>query len=229
MPDRSTSMIVAALQQRSGQGEDFSRHRQQPQHARHRRSHGIDPRRDFGQRAARQARARRRRQAHLLDRSGNSALHYAAERGNVEVLRLMLDAKAPPDTPNKQGITPLMTAAGRGQARHRRACCWPRGASVDKQDFTGRDALSWARGPPAERRSLRSCARPARNDPLSRCAGAARGGGRRRRAGCRRTRRREDAADEDQRGAGDPGRLHLGADGRQRAAQDQRWSGQLTR
>jgi uncharacterized protein len=79
----------------------------------------------------------------LLDKSGNSALHYAAERGNVEVLRLMLDAKAPPDLLNKQGATPLLIAAGRGRAEAVRLLL-DRGASVAKQDYTGRDALSWA-------------------------------------------------------------------------------------
>jgi len=79
----------------------------------------------------------------LLDKAGNSALHYAAERGNVELLRMMLDAKAPPDVLNKQGATPLMIGAGRGRIEAVRLLL-ERGASFAKQDYTGRDALSWA-------------------------------------------------------------------------------------
>jgi uncharacterized protein len=79
----------------------------------------------------------------LLDKTGNSALHYAAERGNIDVLRLMLDAKAPPDVLNKHGATPLLIAAGRGRVEAVRLLL-DRGASIAKQDYTGRDAMSWA-------------------------------------------------------------------------------------
>src|SRR5690349_4098741 len=66
-------------------------------------------------------------------KTGNSALHYAAERRNVGVLRMMLDAKAPPDLLNQQGATPLLVAAGRGRVDAVRLLL-ERGASLEKQD-----------------------------------------------------------------------------------------------
>ena len=47
----------------------------------------------------------------LRDADGDTALHGAAESGNVEIMRLLLDKGADPNTRNKQGGTPLMWAA----------------------------------------------------------------------------------------------------------------------
>ncbi len=79
----------------------------------------------------------------VVDKTGNTAMHYAAERGNTEVLRMLLDAKTPPDLSNKAGATPLMVGAGRGRTDIVRLLL-ERGASVAKQDYTGRNALNWA-------------------------------------------------------------------------------------
>ncbi|HEX7967598.1 MAG TPA: ankyrin repeat domain-containing protein, partial [Stellaceae bacterium] len=46
------------------------------------------------------------------DNFGRIALHWAAETGQAEIIRVLLAAKAPVDAQAKQGITPLMLAAG---------------------------------------------------------------------------------------------------------------------
>ncbi len=46
------------------------------------------------------------------DSFGRMALHWAAEAGQAETIRLLLAAKAPVDATARQGITPLMLAAG---------------------------------------------------------------------------------------------------------------------
>ena len=77
------------------------------------------------------------------DKFGNTALHYAAEHGSLDVMHELLDAKAPIDAQNRQGITPLMKAANNGQAAAVKLLLQS-GADTSKQDFTGRDALGWA-------------------------------------------------------------------------------------
>lgn len=83
--------------------------------------------------------------AHLdvRDRFGNTALHYAAQRGSLDVLHELLDAKAPVDLPNREGITPLMMAANNNHVEAVKLLL-KYGADASKQDYTGRDALGWA-------------------------------------------------------------------------------------
>jgi len=57
--------------------------------------------------------------------------------------RLLLDAGAPIDPEDKNGMTPLMFAARSGRIDMVRLLL-ERGADPGKTDFTGRDALGWA-------------------------------------------------------------------------------------
>ena len=57
--------------------------------------------------------------------------------------QLLLDVGAAVDPENKNGMTPLMIAASRGNAAIVQALL-AKGANVRKADFTGRDALGWA-------------------------------------------------------------------------------------
>ena len=79
----------------------------------------------------------------LHDKLGKTALHWAAERGSTKVIRLLLDDKASVDVQNREGLTPLMLAAKNGQAQAVRLLLLYH-ADPKKNDYTGRDALSWA-------------------------------------------------------------------------------------
>ncbi len=84
------------------------------------------------------------------DKSGNTALVYAPPKlgGNLDILRLLLDAKADPNAANREGVTPLMLSRPtRSQPAAVRALL-ARGADPKKQDFTGRDAFGWAADKP---------------------------------------------------------------------------------
>jgi ankyrin repeat protein len=70
-------------------------------------------------------------------------------------VQLLLDAKATVDAQNRQGITPLMMAANKGQLLAVRLLL-KRGADPQKQDYTGRDATGWAEGKPNILQALRS-------------------------------------------------------------------------
>ena len=59
------------------------------------------------------------------------------------MVKLLLDAGAAADPTNKNGVTPLMMAAGRGNLEIVRALL-DKGANPSRTDFTGRDALGWA-------------------------------------------------------------------------------------
>lgn len=89
------------------------------------------------------------------DKFGSTALHWAAERGQNEAIKMLLAAKAPVDAINRQGITPLMLAAGNDRADAVKLLL-KAGADASKQDFTGRDAASWARGKTNALRALQS-------------------------------------------------------------------------
>lgn len=84
--------------------------------------------------------------AHLdaQDPLGNTPLHYAAAGNQIEMVRLMLALHAQIDPQNKQGLTPLMMAAAHGNVEVVQTLL-EAGASASKTDFTGRDAVGWAR------------------------------------------------------------------------------------
>jgi ankyrin repeat protein len=67
----------------------------------------------------------------------------AADVNQVEAAKLLLDAGAAVDPENKNGMTPLMVAANRGNIEIVQALL-VKGASVTKTDYTGRDAAGWA-------------------------------------------------------------------------------------
>ena len=79
----------------------------------------------------------------IRDKLGKTALHWAAERGSINVLRVLLQAKATVDVQSRQGLTPLMLAASNGLAEAVRLLLKYH-ADPRKNDYTGRDALSWA-------------------------------------------------------------------------------------
>ena len=78
------------------------------------------------------------------DPLGDTALHLAADRNQTEAAKLLLDVGAKVDPQNKDGITPLMIAASRGNLELVQALL-AKGANPAKTDYTGRDALGWAR------------------------------------------------------------------------------------
>ena len=79
----------------------------------------------------------------IRDNLGKTALHWTAERGSINVLRVLLQAKATVDVRNRQGLTPLMLAASNGHAEAVRLLLQYH-ADPRKNDYTGRDAVSWA-------------------------------------------------------------------------------------
>jgi uncharacterized protein len=83
----------------------------------------------------------------------STPLHFAAERGALEMMRFLIAKRAPVDAPDRQGITPLMEAAADGQVAAVRLLV-EAGADPHKNDYTGRDAIAWAKGQPAVLRAL---------------------------------------------------------------------------
>ena len=77
------------------------------------------------------------------DKDGDTALHGAAETGNVEIMRLLLDKGADLNAKNKQGGTPLMWAAVFGNDDAVRLLL-SRGADASLKDNDGITALEWA-------------------------------------------------------------------------------------
>jgi ankyrin repeat protein len=80
-------------------------------------------------------------------------LHFAAERGALAMVEFLIANKASLDAPDRQGITPLMGAAANGQVAAVRLLM-AAGANPHKNDYTGRDAVAWAKGQPAMLRAL---------------------------------------------------------------------------
>jgi len=56
---------------------------------------------------------------------------------------MLLDAGASPEVQNRSGVTPLMTAARRGNTDVVRLLL-AHGGNPNTSDFTGRDAVGWA-------------------------------------------------------------------------------------
>lgn len=79
------------------------------------------------------------------DLDGNTPLHWAALNGQTAAIKRLIAAKAQIDAINKRGITPLMLAVDHNR-REPVAALLAAGANPLKQDFTGRDAYSWAQG-----------------------------------------------------------------------------------
>jgi ankyrin repeat protein len=78
------------------------------------------------------------------DRFGDTALHWAAINGRVDMVKRLLMAKATVDAPNRQGITPMMMAISNNRREVVRVLVGA-GANVRLEDYTGHDAISWAR------------------------------------------------------------------------------------
>ncbi len=81
------------------------------------------------------------------DRFGDTALHWAAITGQVETVKRLLAAHATVDVQNGQGVTPLMLAISSNRGDVVRILL-AAGADVRLEDYTGHDALSWARDKP---------------------------------------------------------------------------------
>ena len=84
----------------------------------------------------------------IRDNLGKTALHWAAERGSIRVMRVLLQAHAAVDVQSRQGLTPLMLAANSGRTDAVRLLLQYH-ADTGVNDFTGRNALSWAESHPA--------------------------------------------------------------------------------
>jgi ankyrin repeat protein len=77
------------------------------------------------------------------DGDGDTALHGAAQTGNVEIMKRLLEKGADPNVKNKEGGTPLMWAAVYG---HQDAAqlLLNRGADASLKDNDGVTAAEWA-------------------------------------------------------------------------------------
>jgi uncharacterized protein len=91
-----------------------------------------------------------------LDQEGYTSLIRAAERGDGDLVELLLSRNAKPDAQTRQGATALSIAARRGYAEAVRALLAKK-ADPNKADFTGRTPLAYARqsGKPAIEAMLR--------------------------------------------------------------------------
>ena len=79
----------------------------------------------------------------IQDNDGDTALHGAAQTGNVEIMRILLDKGAEVNAKNKQGGTPLMWTAVYGNDDAARLLL-SRGADASLKDNDGITAVQWA-------------------------------------------------------------------------------------
>ena len=79
----------------------------------------------------------------IQDADGDTALHGAAQTGNVEIMRVLLDKGANVNAKNKQGGTPLMWTAVYGNDEAARLLL-SRGADASLKDNDGITAVQWA-------------------------------------------------------------------------------------
>jgi ankyrin repeat protein len=82
--------------------------------------------------------------ANLKDSFGNTALHWAALNGDFEISDLLIQAGLPIDDQNKQGLTAMMLAS-KGGFVGVVGLLLDHGGDVHLTDYTGRDAMGWAR------------------------------------------------------------------------------------
>ena len=79
----------------------------------------------------------------MQDADGDTALHGAAESGNIEIINLLLTKGADIELKNKAGGTPLMWAAVYGNEQAVRTLIG-HGANPNVKDVDGMSALDWA-------------------------------------------------------------------------------------
>ncbi len=79
----------------------------------------------------------------IHDKLGKTAMHWAAERGSSDMLRLMLDTAAMVDAQDLHGLTPLMGAARNGHVEAVRLLLQHH-ADPRKNDYAGHNAVDWA-------------------------------------------------------------------------------------
>ena len=79
----------------------------------------------------------------LQDNKGCNVLHYASLGGNAEVIELMLSHVLSIDSRSKEGVTPLMIAAGNDKLQAVK-CLLKQGADPSLQDTTGWNVLHHA-------------------------------------------------------------------------------------
>jgi ankyrin repeat protein len=77
--------------------------------------------------------------------SQRTALHFAAEGGNMEVIKVLLDAKANPNAQDRTGKTPVTVAAERGKVDALKALL-AAGGDANARDQVQGSPLLWASG-----------------------------------------------------------------------------------
>ena len=80
-----------------------------------------------------------------VNKTGWAPLHYAASRGQIAMIDLLLEHNAYIDAESPNGTTPLMMAAGYGSAQATRALLQA-GADATPQNAEGMTALDFALG-----------------------------------------------------------------------------------